>query len=307
MKTSMVGALHNRSWGTVLLCFLRSLARGGIDGMGRHARESPTSSRAAREREFHDQDAESTLFTWTRTQLNRAKAQYSRPADVYQFIAPKDKVALDYGCGEKATASLLLLERLCTNVTAFDISEVRVSKARVRLSDRRSRIPANFVVADGHKSPFADETFDLVLGLAILHHLDLESALREIMRILKPGGRAVFREPLIHNPIVRIARALTPFARTPDERPLSVQDWHLCASVFPHFEHNETELVATLVIPLSLLLPQALQRALAPRVVRLDEWLLAHLPVLRRYARLTTLVLDKNVSSSDQQITGHTW
>jgi SAM-dependent methyltransferase len=258
--------------------------------MGSDASQSSTSSRAARERQFHDQAAESRLFNWTRSRLNQAKSQYSRPADVQQYINPKDRVALDFGCGEKATATHLLLDGACNHVTAFDISEVRVSRARTRVGKRTSDNTVGFLVADGHKTPFPDDAFDIVVGLAILHHLDLELALREVMRILRPGGRAVFREPLVHNPVLRVARALTPFARTPDERPLSVQDWQLCASVSPHFAHYETELIATLLIPLSILLPRALQRALARRVVRLDDWLLTRFAFLRRYARLSILV-----------------
>jgi ubiquinone/menaquinone biosynthesis C-methylase UbiE len=260
--------------------------------MDRDASQSSTDLRAAREREFHDQDAESRLFTWTRNQLNRAKAQYSRPADVQQFISPKGKVALDYGCGQKATATHLLLDSACSHITAFDISEVRVSRARSRTNGRVSGNSVGFIVADGHKTPFPDDAFDVVVGLAILHHLDLEGALLEVKRILKPGGRAVFREPLVHNPVLRVARALTPFSRTPDERPLSVQDWQLCASLFPNFAHHERELVATFLIPLSLLLPQGLQKALARHVVRLDDWLLTRFAFLRRYARLTILVFE---------------
>jgi ubiquinone/menaquinone biosynthesis C-methylase UbiE len=259
--------------------------------LGPDASQSSTSSRAARERHFHDQAAESRLFNWTRSRLDQAKSQYSRPADVQQYISPKGKVALDYGCGETATATHLLLDGACTNVTAFDISEVRVSRARTRVSERTSASTVGLLVADGHKTPFTDGAFDVVVGLAILHHLDIEVALREVMRILRPEGRAIFREPMVHNPVMRVARALTPFARTPDERPLSVRDWQLCASVCPHFAHYERELIATLLIPLSFLLPQALQRALARRVVRLDDWLLTHFAFLRRYARLSILVL----------------
>ncbi len=41
-----------------------------------------------------------------------------------------------------------------------------------------------------------------VLGKQILHHLDMTQAVPEIARVLRPGGRAVFLEPLIHNPLL---------------------------------------------------------------------------------------------------------
>ena len=41
--------------------------------------------------------------------------------------------------------------------------------------------------------PYDDDTFDLVIGHAVLHHIpDVELALREVLRVLKPGGRFVF-------------------------------------------------------------------------------------------------------------------
>jgi SAM-dependent methyltransferase len=48
-------------------------------------------------------------------------------------------------------------------------------------------------VADAERIPYDDDTFDLVVGHAVLHHIpDVELALREVLRVLKPGGRFVF-------------------------------------------------------------------------------------------------------------------
>jgi len=64
-------------------------------------------------------------------------------------------------------------------------------------------------VADAESLPFADESFDLVIGHAVLHHIpDVELAMREVLRVLKPGGRFVFcGEPTQHGDF--IARRLS--------------------------------------------------------------------------------------------------
>jgi SAM-dependent methyltransferase len=48
-------------------------------------------------------------------------------------------------------------------------------------------------VADAERIPYDDNTFDLVVGHAVLHHIpDVQAALAEVLRVLKPGGRFVF-------------------------------------------------------------------------------------------------------------------
>lgn len=47
----------------------------------------------------------------------------------------------------------------------------------------------------------------------------------ELHRVLKPGGVALFTEPLGHNPIIELYRKKTPEARTPDEHPLLMPDF----------------------------------------------------------------------------------
>ena len=63
-----------------------------------------------------------------------------------------------------------------------------------------------------------------MVGNGILHHLDLPICLNEINRVLKPGGFALFKEPLAANPFLKVFRFFTPQARTIDEKPLDSTD-----------------------------------------------------------------------------------
>jgi len=74
----------------------------------------------------------------------------------------------------------------CTDISPGMVRTLAVNAERLGLEVRAAR-------ADAEALPFADESFDLVLGHAVLHHLpDLERAFEEFARVLRPGGRIIF-------------------------------------------------------------------------------------------------------------------
>ncbi|TMI75292.1 MAG: class I SAM-dependent methyltransferase [Bacillati bacterium ANGP1] len=125
------------------------------------------------------------------------------------------RIVLDCGC-YNGTITEELLSRHPQKVVGIDISKRAIAEAKTRFGSR-----AEFRVMDAHRMEFPDDSFDFVVGRAILHHLDYEIAIREIRRVLKPGGRALFMEPLRDNPAAKLFRFLTPRAHTKDELPLS--------------------------------------------------------------------------------------
>jgi SAM-dependent methyltransferase len=77
-------------------------------------------------------------------------------------------------------------EATCTDISPGMVRTLATNAARLGLDVRAAR-------ADAESLPFADESFDLVLGHAVLHHLpDLQRAFDEFARVLRPGGRIVF-------------------------------------------------------------------------------------------------------------------
>jgi SAM-dependent methyltransferase len=132
---------------------------------------------------------------------------------------------LDFGCG--TGENTLLLARRGANVIGVDISCSLIRIAQRRLSLNNVPGGAQFIVGSAHDLPLADESVDVVLGVAILHHLDLGLATREIHRVLKPGGRAIFKEPVRDSQLLRAVRKCIPY-RTPNvspfERPLTAAE-----------------------------------------------------------------------------------
>ena len=77
-------------------------------------------------------------------------------------------------------------EATCTDISPGMVATLSANAERLGLSVRAAR-------ADAEALPFADESFDLVLGHAVLHHLpNLRRAFSEFHRVLRPGGRIVF-------------------------------------------------------------------------------------------------------------------
>ena len=80
-----------------------------------------------------------------------------------------------------------------------------VEKARKK-AEHDTVTGVSFLVMDAESMKFEDKTFDVVYGSGILHHLNIDKAYRELARVLKPDGVAIFIEPLGHNPLINLYR-----------------------------------------------------------------------------------------------------
>ena len=99
--------------------------------------------------------------------------------------------ALEIGAGTGYFSLNLLQLGLVKRVTATDISPGML--ATLSASAGELDVPAETVLTEAEELPFDDESFDLVLGHAVLHHIpDLQRAFSEFRRVLRPGGAIVF-------------------------------------------------------------------------------------------------------------------
>jgi len=130
----------------------------------------------------------------------------------------KPERILDFGCGSG------WLSRLFTG-EGYKATGIDTSGSLIRNAKKSSAGSTFFLVGDCMNLPFKDEAFDMVVGVAILHHLQADKGLAECYRVLCSGGRLLLLEPNKHNPIAALARKMTPVdTQTPDERPLSPRE-----------------------------------------------------------------------------------
>jgi SAM-dependent methyltransferase len=99
--------------------------------------------------------------------------------------------ALEIGAGTGYFSLNLATQGLIGSLTATDISPGMLSS--LEKTAKELEVPVTTVVTEAESLPFEDESFDVVLGHAVLHHIpDLDQAFSEFYRVLRPGGAIVF-------------------------------------------------------------------------------------------------------------------
>jgi SAM-dependent methyltransferase len=203
------------------------------------------------------------------------------------------KELLFYGCGVNWRQANEFYEG-GSRITMIDISGSSISILQKKIKEMNRETFMIPLQMDCESLEVDANTFDLIYGRAILHHLNLKKALGEIIRVLRPGGRAVFLEPLGMNPIINFFRWLTPNIRTPYEHPLVEADFILMKELFGNVSHREFTLMALGGVALNVFL-----RAIKLPPIRLnwlnqmDLSLLEKFPSLRKYCWNTVLCLEK--------------
>jgi ubiquinone/menaquinone biosynthesis C-methylase UbiE len=110
----------------------------------------------------------------------------------------EDPHVLEIGAGAGALSHFLLEQRPDLHLLACDVSPRCVEVARAKYGNRYPN--ARFEVADCTQLDVEEACFEVVCGCSILHHLPLDTTLKECHRVLKPGGGLWFSEPNMLNP-----------------------------------------------------------------------------------------------------------
>ncbi len=253
----------------------------------------PNDSHKKQEEEFFDQLTHDATKTKRYDRLNDLGFQEAFIAYFDSFLGDlRNQRVLEYGCGNYGDLSLKL-DKTGACVTAVDLSGESMRSTYRVLKEHRLLDQVTPLKMDCEVLCFADASFDLVVGRAILHHLRLELALPEIKRVLKPGGRALFIEPMGTNPFLNLYRRLTPNSRTEDEHPLTNADFALLAKYFPQLSHREFNLLSLpFIFAAGVFKNKTWLNNLLPKFAAADKYLFERLPFLARYAWTTVISLS---------------
>ncbi|MDR0560314.1 MAG: class I SAM-dependent methyltransferase [Prevotellaceae bacterium] len=132
----------------------------------------------------------------------------------------RDSAILEIGCGT-GIFTQKIYSATSADITAVDVSPALLEQARTKMPD------VKFLEEDAMSLSFEDNTFDVVYGSSVLHHLDMPTALSEFYRVLRSTanrgkpGKLIFAEPNMLNPQIFIQKNVPCIKRwmgdSPDE------------------------------------------------------------------------------------------
>jgi SAM-dependent methyltransferase len=141
---------------------------------------------------YHDWEAGTYDEKWSISYDERC---ISYATDVFNAVAGEDgqpyPTAMELGSGTGFFLLNLMQGGVIKKGSVTDLSPGMVQVARRNAA--KLGLDVDGRVADAERIPYPDNTFDLVVGHAVLHHIpDVPAAFGEVLRVLKPGGRFVF-------------------------------------------------------------------------------------------------------------------
>ena len=215
------------------------------------------------------------------------------PSDPYNYSIRalgdlNGKRLMEVGCGT-GWLSVIFAKRGAI-VYGFDIApeNITIAKERIIQNDVNESIFLDTMSA--HVLRYKDNYFDLVYGLSILHHVNVPLAVKEVHRVLKPGGKAVFSEPLAASRTLRFIRQFVPVPSADDSEepapPISFDHLKIFYDLFQDVLVTEFQLLTRLERLWS-------NPLFVNQLKTLDSFLLSRFSPLRKLARQVVVEASK--------------
>jgi SAM-dependent methyltransferase len=180
-------------------------------------------------------------------------------------------VILDYGCGTGEKHLHLCSDNV--KLIGIDISEKSIEFAKNLSSEKKYN--AEFYVDDCEKTRFDNNTFDIILDFGTFSSLNLQSAVNEIVRILKPNGYLIAFETYGHNPLFNLKRKFNVLfgKRTSwaGSHIIKKKDYEFISSFFEKTEIYYFGLFTSLFVPLIILMPNKISNKFLTLLNKFDQ------------------------------------
>ena len=214
----------------------------------------------------------------------------------------KGKRVLDCGCGS-GFLSVSLAMKGCL-VSGIDLSSecIKVTTERSKLHGVEHLIESR--VMSMEELDYHDDYFDMVIGMFVLHHVNVEKGGQEILRVLKPGCKAIFMENNANNKILMLARRLLPghfgISKLSNgiEHPLTAFELDLLRKIFGGYSSSHY-IDFTFFKMLDQYVFRKRVKPFSFFLEGLDSFVFKFLPFLRKYSYYQVVVLKKDNLSLD--------